>query len=180
MKNYIANESHSFETSSAYVRKQLLTCIQEGRKAYQSKHESPTKALMYLGAALHTLEDFAAHSNYVELALRKQGVDAFPLVGDGYKVTVPGSGLKVPPLVTGTFGMLDILQSLLGEVDDKASHKERGELDELIEVSLLHCQSSLLTSLESAAAAGAQQPFHSLENSIRSIVHRVQHHRTQG
>ncbi|KAE9370101.1 heterokaryon incompatibility Het-C [Stipitochalara longipes BDJ] len=131
MKNYIANESGSFDTSSRYVRRQLLACIREGRQAYQSKKESPTQALIYLGAALHTLEDFAAHSNYVELALRKLGVDAFPLVGDSCKVTVPGSGLQVPPLVTGTYGMVDILQSLLGEVDDKASHKEQGELDEI-------------------------------------------------
>jgi len=156
MKNYIANESTPFATSSRYVRKQLLDCIQEGRDAYQSKKESPTKALIYLGAALHTLEDFAAHSNYVELALMTLGVPAFPFVGDGCKVKIPRSGQEVCPLVTGTFGMLDIFQSLLGEVDDKTAHKEKGELDEIIKVSLLTCRSSPLTSLEYTAATGAE------------------------
>lgn len=155
MKNYIANESTPFATSSRYVRKQLLDCIQEGRNAYQLKKKSPTQALIYLGAALHTLEDFAAHSNYVELALMTLGVPAFPFVGDGCKVKIPRSGHEVPPLVTGTFGMLDIFQSLLGEVDDKAAHKEKGELDEIIKVSLLTCRSSPLTFLECAAATGA-------------------------
>jgi hypothetical protein len=116
------------------------------------KKESPTQALIYLGAALHTLEDFAAHSNYVELALMTLGVPAFPLVGDGCKVKIPRSGHEVSPLVTGTFGMLDIFQSLLGEVDDKVAHKRKGELDEIIKVSLLTCRSLTPTFLESTAA----------------------------
>ena len=36
-----------------------------------------------------------------------------------------------------------LLQSLLGEVDDKTSHKEQGELDEITKVGLLTCLTKL-------------------------------------
>lgn len=44
--------------------------------------------------------DFSAHSNYVELALREMGVDAFPHVGENTEVEI--NGKKIWPLITGT------------------------------------------------------------------------------
>ncbi|KAK8079032.1 hypothetical protein PG994_002839 [Apiospora phragmitis] len=108
MKNYIANS---------------------GRKDAGARKES----LIHLGAALHTLEDFSAHSNYVELCLHELGErNVFAFVGDNCRLTAPGwRGRRVPPLVTGTFGMLDIFHSFLGEADDMAILQSKGSLGEL-------------------------------------------------
>ena len=46
--------------------------------------------------------DFAAHSNYTELALKELGVDAFPHVGKNTAMDI--NGKKIFPVVTGTFG----------------------------------------------------------------------------
>ena len=67
---------------------------------------------------LHTLEDFPAHSNFCELALRSQGhAHVFVHVGEQVVVHAPG-GKSVPPLITGTFGGSDFIHSLLGEATD--------------------------------------------------------------
>lgn len=58
--------------------------------------------------------DFAAHSNYVELCLRTIGQrepesglsDVFAYVGDAATVTTAAG--PAPPLVTGSFGPLDL------------------------------------------------------------------------
>jgi len=47
-----------------------------------------------------------SHSNYIELALRELGVEAYPHVGENTKVNV--RGIDVYPIVTGTFGMTDL------------------------------------------------------------------------
>jgi hypothetical protein len=50
------------------------------------------------------MEDFPAHSNYVELVLLKLGhQQVFCHVGSNVTVRSP-SGHNVPPIVTGTFG----------------------------------------------------------------------------
>lgn len=55
-----------------------------------------------MGGALHTLEDLLAHSNWIELSLRKMGHnEVFCHVGDSATIKAPG-GQRVPPLVTGT------------------------------------------------------------------------------
>lgn len=136
MKNYIANSCQGWDTSSEYLRQQLSLCIKLGR-AGRRKHGAAARkeALHHLGAALHTLEDFSAHSNYIELCLHELGEDTvFSFVGDECLVEVPngkGKGKKVAPIVTGTFGMLDIFHSLLGEADDKAVLQSKGTLGEL-------------------------------------------------
>lgn len=136
MKNYIANSGKGWETAADYIRDQLASCIELGRKG-RRKHQSSARkdAFRHLGAALHTLEDFAAHSNYTELCLHELGQhDVFPLVGDTCRVEVPhgpNQGKKVAPIVTGSFGMLDIFHSLLGEADDKAVLQSKGSLGEL-------------------------------------------------
>ncbi|KAF3014260.1 hypothetical protein E8E14_010758 [Neopestalotiopsis sp. 37M] len=134
MKNYIANSGHGWRTSADYVREQLVQCIALGREGRRKRASGAKKeSLIHLGAALHTLEDFSAHSNYTELCLRELGEDTvFAFVGDNCFVKTPGAkGKKVPPIVTGTFGMLDIFHSLLGEADDMAILQSRGTLGSL-------------------------------------------------
>ncbi|KAH7912171.1 Het-C-domain-containing protein [Hygrophoropsis aurantiaca] len=119
MKNYIANENGPWDTSKALVRRTLEQCIRLGRQ-YRSTNAKQDlyEAYRLLGQALHTLEDFPAHSNFCELALLAQGhQQVFVHIGDSVRVQAPG-GKWVAPLVTGTFGSSDFLHSLLGEATD--------------------------------------------------------------
>ena len=76
------------------------------------------------------MEDLGAHSNWVELALIELGYrDVFPHVGTGTQVTIQGSGKRVWPLVTGTFGGTDFIHSLLGEATDKLSQTSLTDLN---------------------------------------------------
>lgn len=135
MKNYIANSGKSWETSADYISEQLGKCIDLGRRGRAGDHSAQKEAFIHLGAALHTLEDFAAHSNYIELCLQEFGEkDVFTFVGDGCRMSLPShcrSDRKVAPLVTGTFGMLDIFHSLLGEADDMAILQSQGSLNQV-------------------------------------------------
>ncbi|KAM6529234.1 hypothetical protein FALCPG4_007381 [Fusarium falciforme] len=130
MKNYIANSGKGWDTSADYVTIQLRECIRLGR---EKDAKSKKEAFIHLGAALHTLEDFSAHSNFTELCLHELGEgDVFAFVGDACRVKAPGwRGRMVPPIVTGTFGMLDIFHSLLGEADDMAVLQCKGSLQNL-------------------------------------------------
>jgi hypothetical protein len=59
------------------------------------------------------MEDFGAHTNYVELALRELGYNnVFPHCGTGTMINIRGK--HVYPLVTGTFGGVDFVHSVLG------------------------------------------------------------------
>ena len=137
MKNYIANETIGINTSASYIRRKIQECVNHGRIARRDGNESRRhEALICLGALLHTLEDFSAHSNYVELVLHCIGEkDIFACVGDKSRITIPSTTQEVAPLVTGTFGSLDVFQSIIGELDDKAAMKSEGELDALDNVS---------------------------------------------
>jgi len=68
-----------------------------------------------MGGALHTLEDLLAHSNWIELSLKRMGhKEVFCHVGDNALIEVAsgqGRGERVPPLVTGTFGSADFSTS---------------------------------------------------------------------
>ncbi|KAI0202578.1 heterokaryon incompatibility Het-C [Astrocystis sublimbata] len=132
MKNYIANSGQGWDTSADFIREQLKRSIELGRKKESAMKK---ESFIHLGAALHTLEDFAAHSNFVELCLHELGEEqVFPFVGDACRVEVPHgfrSKKKVAPIVTGTFGMLDIFHSLLGEADDMAILQSKGSLGDL-------------------------------------------------
>ena len=56
------------------------------------------------------IEDFGAHTNYTELALRELGHrNVFPHSGAATEINVRGH--RVFPLVTGTFGVVDFLHS---------------------------------------------------------------------
>lgn len=70
-----------------------------------------------------------AHSNYCELALIELGEhDVFPHVGRDTKMHLEGSRHKVYPIITGTFGGVDFLHSVTGEVSDKLTQNEIDEL----------------------------------------------------
>ncbi|EAW14442.1 Het-C domain-containing protein [Aspergillus clavatus NRRL 1] len=132
MKNYIANEQGDWATSTAYIKYSLARSIHYGR-LYTSGHrkgneEDLNEALRCLGQGLHTLEDFAAHTNYCELALREMGFrNVFPHTGAATEMNLHGH--RVFPLVTGTFGMVDFFHSVLGEATDHFTQSEVNEMD---------------------------------------------------
>lgn len=142
MKNYIANKAVDSdpETSRDYIDSQLVAAVACARTR-------DAEAYVHLGAALHALEDFVAHSNWVELCMQmlsseltgtssefKEMANVFPFTGGAATVkTIRG---QASPLVTGTFGALDLYvyalsfpflltipryQTVLGEFDDKLS-----------------------------------------------------------
>ncbi|KAG1869912.1 heterokaryon incompatibility protein HET-C [Suillus subluteus] len=130
MKNYIANENGHWDTSKALVRRVLQQCIYLGRK-YKSSGDNADQyeAFRLLGQALHTLEDFSAHSNFCELALVSMGhTNVFVHVGDAVRVRAH-NGKMVAPIVTGTFGSSDFIYSLLGEATDHISEASVTELN---------------------------------------------------
>lgn len=113
MKNYIANENGGWATSTAFIRHSLHRAIQIHRSARSDA--DIYESLRLLGQALHTLEDLPAHSNWVELALIEMGYkDVFPHVGSDTALRLGGK--TIYPLVTGTFGGMDFIHSLLGYV----------------------------------------------------------------
>ncbi|KAE8150576.1 heterokaryon incompatibility protein Het-C-domain-containing protein [Aspergillus avenaceus] len=132
MKNYIANERGNWATSSGYIKYSLARSIHYGR-LYTHGHkkgneEDLCEALRCLGQGLHTLEDFAAHTNYCELVLREMGFrNVFPHTGVRTELNVRGH--RVFPLVTGTFGMVDFFHSVLGEATDHFTQSEVNEMD---------------------------------------------------
>lgn len=134
MKNYIANESGGWATSTGYVRFSLERSIHFGRLYTNGSGNSKGKeadlceALRCLGQALHCLEDFGAHTNYCELALRELGYrDVFPHTGVATEINIRGH--HIYPLVTGTFGAVDFLHSVLGEATDHFTQTEVEEMD---------------------------------------------------
>ncbi|RAH74012.1 Het-C domain-containing protein [Aspergillus aculeatinus CBS 121060] len=132
MKNYIANEGGDWTTSSGYIKYSLARSIHYGRTHTHGRDKGNEadlcEALRCLGQGLHTLEDFAAHTNYCELALREMGFkNVFPHTGVNTELNVRGR--RVFPLVTGTFGMVDFFHSVLGEATDHFTQSEVNEMD---------------------------------------------------
>ncbi|KAG6233837.1 hypothetical protein E4U26_000386 [Claviceps purpurea] len=131
MKNYIANDRVGIMTSSQHVRNLFTRCIELGRN-YKNNGNKPDlyEALRLMGTGLHCLEDFLAHSNYCELALIEMGErDVFPHVGSETRMRLEGANDEVYPIVTGTFGGVDFLHSVVGEVSDKMTQNEIEELE---------------------------------------------------
>jgi hypothetical protein len=129
LKNYIASEDLGITTSAGMVRDLLRRCIELGQR---SGGEGPQfhEALRLLGTATHCLEDYSAHSNYVELALIEMGErNIFPHVGRNARFEVRDARKEVYPIVTGTFGGVDFLHSVCGEFSDKATQSEIQELE---------------------------------------------------
>lgn len=132
MKNYIANESGGWATSAAYLRYSLARSIHYGRLytsgSNKGNEDDLCEALRCLGQSLHTLEDFSAHSNYCELALRELGYHSV-FTHCGTRTEINLRGKRVFPLVTGTFGAVDFLHSVIGEASDHFTQSEVDEVD---------------------------------------------------
>ncbi|KAF9774953.1 hypothetical protein IL306_006952 [Fusarium sp. DS 682] len=131
MKNYIANERARIMTSARHVKKLFSGTIELGRRYKDSQRKADKyEALRLMGTGLHCLEDFFAHSNYCELALIELGErDVFPHVGRNTQIEIEGARGPVYPIVTGTFGGVDFLHSVTGEVSDKLTQNEIEELE---------------------------------------------------
>lgn len=135
MKNYIANEAGGWATSSGYVKFSFARSIHFGRMytsgPNRGNEEDLCEALRCLGQALHTLEDFGAHTNYVELALKEMGFNNV-FTHTGTQTQVNARGKHVYPLVTGTFGGVDFLHSVLGEATDHITQSELEEMNDTL------------------------------------------------
>ena len=147
MKNYIANEKGDWATSAAFVRWSFTRSIQHGRSYHNAggffhgKDEELAEALRCLGQGLHTLEDFGAHTNYTELVLRELGFNnVFPHCGANTQINLRGH--HVFPLVTGTFGTVDFLHSVLGEATDHFAQSEVNEMDNALGTAQTAAQSN--------------------------------------
>ena len=125
MKNYIANETGQWATSAGYLRFSFARSIHYGRLYThgangKGKEEDLCEALRCLGQALHCLEDFSAHSNYCELALRELGYrNVFPHTGTQTEMQLHGK--RVYPLVTGTVSDDTLLRDLWCEAHSLCS-----------------------------------------------------------
>ncbi|KAM0787789.1 hypothetical protein ACM66B_003843 [Microbotryomycetes sp. NB124-2] len=132
MKNYIANENGTWDTSSRLVRERIHQCIDAGRRGKNGSDTDMYEAYRLLGTLLHTLEDFSAHSNWTELSLLRLGYkDVFCHVGDACRIQSPAG--PCPPLVTGTFGGADFIHSLLGEATDHISEASVSDLSKAMD-----------------------------------------------
>ena len=103
MKNYIANESGGWATSFGYIKFSFARSIHFGRLytngAQPGREEDLCEALRCLGQGLHCMEDFGAHTNYTELALRELGYqNVYALVGSQTMINLHGK--QVYPLVS--------------------------------------------------------------------------------
>lgn len=135
MKNYIANERGGWATSSAFIKQSFSKSIHFGRQytassgMFSKGNESDLcEALRCLGQGLHCLEDFGAHTNYTELSLRELGFKGvFPHTGTATEINLRGH--RVFPLVTGSFGVVDFLHSVLGEATDHFAQTEVEKMD---------------------------------------------------
>ncbi|KAL8832706.1 MAG: hypothetical protein Q9191_000107 [Dirinaria sp. TL-2023a] len=135
LKNYIATENIGIATSAGLVRNLFGRSIQLGRQYARSGNKAELyEALRLLGTGCHCLEDFSAHSNYTELALIELGErGVFPHVGRRTRLVLPETGRSVYPIITGTFGGVDFLHSVMGEFSDKATQSEIQELEGTME-----------------------------------------------
>ena len=147
MKNYIAHGRADWATSAAFVKYSFEQSIHHGRmytaghSFSKGKDEDLAEALRLLGQGLHTLEDFGAHTNYVELALIEMGLhNVFPHVGTNTMINLRGK--HVYPLTTGTFGTVDFYHSVLGEATDHFTQSEVNEMDNALGTAETAAQSS--------------------------------------
>ncbi|KAK8094102.1 heterokaryon incompatibility protein Het-C [Apiospora hydei] len=169
MKNYIANEAGGWATSAGYLRNSIARSVHFGRlytsgSSRKGNEDDLCEALRCLGQSLHCMEDFSAHSNYCELALRELGYnDVYPHCGTAAQINI--NGKHIYPIVTGTFGGVDFLHSVLGEAND---HFTQSEVDEM-NSALLNAQ--MATKGEGSGSRGFGGP--STASSFVSLVSKL-------
>ncbi|KAL9103893.1 MAG: hypothetical protein Q9163_001086 [Psora crenata] len=130
MKNYIANERLGIATSAGYIRFSFARSIHFGRvytsgASGRGKEADLCEAMRCLGQGLHCLEDFGAHTNYTELALREMGYgDVFPHTGTATQIYLHRHqlGAPIPPI-----GLTDV--GRLGEATDQFAQSEVEQMD---------------------------------------------------
>lgn len=136
LKNYICKNIGDRPSTDTYLSQQIQLAVQYGRT---------TEGLRSLGAAFHVIEDFYAHSNYVELALIRQAgrVDkknvtteinkfiedlssVYPWVQVQMDTKKPFTKIINPhpdyttiPIVTGKFLLDDTKASVVPKIGDK-------------------------------------------------------------
>jgi hypothetical protein len=79
--------------------------------------------------------------------------DVFPHVGRQTKMRLPGVQNQVYPCITGTFGGVDFLHSVMGEFNDKATQSEIQELEGTMQ-SNGNADTSILKDLLSSIPSG--------------------------
>ncbi|KAI4089020.1 MAG: hypothetical protein LQ344_005681 [Seirophora lacunosa] len=171
MKNYIANENLGIATSAGYIKHSFIRSIHFGRLytsgggGTKGREADLCEALRCLGQGLHCMEDFGAHTNYTELALREMGyTNVFPHTGTATEVNIRGR--RVFPLVTGTFGAVDFLHSVLGEATD---HFAQTEIDQM-DIALGNAQSqSKPTGGARGAGAGGESSLASMTRLLSQV-----------
>ncbi|KAI9837004.1 MAG: hypothetical protein M1819_000653 [Sarea resinae] len=156
LKNYIASEELGIVTSAGLVRNLYGRSIHLGRQYARTHNEADLyEALRLLGTANHCLEDYSAHSNYTELTLIEMGErEIFPHVGRQTLVQLQGARGPVYPIVTGTFGGVDFLHSVMGEFSDKVTQSELQELEGTMRQSGQGENTSILQDLLSQLPSG--------------------------
>ncbi len=155
LKKYIASPG-LWTTSLGYVKRQLGLAMLAGRTAEGMRH---------FGAALHTLEDFFSHSNFVELMLREFRREVVPW---SRRRTIPGGDTQRTyyPVVTGVFASLDTLSSVAIEATqmlEKLPVCVAGKRSEGTEIALL-----LLEDYDLDAHKGAEGVLKAIEELERN------------
>ncbi|KAF9239812.1 Het-C-domain-containing protein [Melanogaster broomeanus] len=174
MKNYIANENGNWDTSKALVRRTLEQCIHLGRQYRATNNKADQyEAFRLLGQALHTLEDFPAHSNFCELALVSQGhQQVFLHVGDNARLRT-NQGKSVAPLVTGSFGSSDFLHSLLG-VSDLNKELENARSKSVSRGALpTYCMTREMDGIERIRAGNGKRPEDMSPQEVHAVLWQV-------
>lgn len=156
MKNYIANERGDWATSAGYVRFSFARSIHFGRvftsgAQGKGRQDDLYEAMRCLGQGLHCMEDFSAHSNYCELVLRELGHrNVFCHTGSATEIDLYGK--RTFPIVTGTFGGVDFLHSVIGEATDHVTQSEVDEATKAMEDAASANRSSGAANLTSVLA----------------------------
>jgi Heterokaryon incompatibility protein Het-C len=100
-----------FDTSTkGYIQRSVTVMQEQLQLAMDKRHTAP--GARAFGAALHILEDFFAHSNFVELSLIDQGHDKV------LPWTSKDNCKRGLPLVTGMFGASDVAASLAAPIGE--------------------------------------------------------------
>lgn len=104
MSNFFWVDYPERPSSVTYLKEQIKLACKNGRTTIGFRH---------LGAALHVLEDYFAHTNFTEIALRLNGADVYPWV-QNYK----SKKNEELPVVSGTFLADDTIASIGPKIGD--------------------------------------------------------------
>ena len=115
---------HPIQLCTQHPLRQAYTCGTQGKgktKIFARRYAVSVK--------LFTVwRILAPTGNYCELALRELGYhNVFPHCGTDSEINLHGK--RVYPIVTGTFGAVDFLHSVIGEANDHFTQSEVDEVD---------------------------------------------------